>query len=757
MIPTLENYLQNEYKSQKKQYEDVENLIKKTILFYKIGNNVQGWEYKLGEKSETYSISTNAMINFALSVANGNSLDLNTSKKGKSYIDDQNLFKSKFKESVKLITDKISEVHDDIKLTSSTFGNNDPFTLMWISYLYNNLDEDNIDCTYKGAFKDFCEKKIKKIFEDIYHDKSNVSYSEIELASKSRHEKIDRSHIFPLLKIIQLYRIYQPDLPSIHINEVLSILNSRLHYHLSLSNIQNSSFDAAELVFSLEGILLIDPENPNISNNTIKKVFDVIEERQKISLCWRPSKPFVSNSKGLALLPISVEIAMSLMRICRILENTGLFYFSEYYDIFSNYTDWLKTKVKRTRIVEAVGKHTDYFGWCSEHLNLPDTIHTWMTSQVLVYLINFNTLLQNHISNKSLELSNFTIKQYYNPRPEIWDDWITFEPFNYNDYKVYESIKKNYIDKANPASYSMILYGPPGTGKTTIAEKIAETKGWPLVIITPSNFIASGADLVESKAKDIFNILSEQRNIVVLFDEIDRLILDRDSKLYYEQSDIFQFMTPSMLVKINDLRSKKRIIFIISTNYIERIDKAIKRQGRIDNQYLVLPFDYSSRKEFFTSHKIPTETIDKSASKTSLFIYTELKHYIHNQSIHSSISLLNYKDRLGINKHEEKSFQKPITEFLCLFYLCFEPIIKKDHDLQNDELINIFDNDTASFLKDFIVKSPEMLNYDKGKDILNDEDFGKLNTKIKNNMPNDNLATKISRAFKILLCDDKLK
>ncbi len=39
---------------------------------------------------------------------------------------------------------------------------------------------------------------------------------------------------------------------------------------------------------------------------------------------------------------------------------------------------------------------------------------------------------------------------------------------------------------------------------------------------------------------------------VILFDEIDRLILDRDSKAYSEQSDVFQFMTPSMLIKIQE-------------------------------------------------------------------------------------------------------------------------------------------------------------------------------------------------------------
>ena len=55
-------------------------------------------------------------------------------------------------------------------------------------------------------------------------------------------------------------------------------------------------------------------------------------------------------------------------------------------------------------------------------------------------------------------------------------------------------------------------------------------------------------------------------------------------------------MTPGMLTKLNDLRRKKRLIFIIATNYENRIDAAIKRTGRIDKRYLVLPQDAKARR-----------------------------------------------------------------------------------------------------------------------------------------------------------------
>ena len=54
-------------------------------------------------------------------------------------------------------------------------------------------------------------------------------------------------------------------------------------------------------------------------------------------------------------------------------------------------------------------------------------------------------------------------------------------------------------------------------------------------------------------------------------------------------------MTPSMLTKINNLRRDERVIFMIGTNYADRVDRAIKRAGRIDEHMLVLLPDLKRR------------------------------------------------------------------------------------------------------------------------------------------------------------------
>ena len=107
---------------------------------------------------------------------------------------------------------------------------------------------------------------------------------------------------------------------------------------------------------------------------------------------------------------------------------------------------------------------------------------------------------------------------------------------------------------------------------------------------------------------------------------------------------MFQFMTPSMLTKISDLREAERSIFIIATNYEDHIDRAIKRKGRVDELLLWLPMDLKARTEQFKkfvdhafndstakSDGLPEWTpetesaLKEFAKRTSLLTYPELE------------------------------------------------------------------------------------------------------------------------------------
>ena len=244
----------------------------------------------------------------------------------------------------------------------------------------------------------------------------------------------------------------------------------------------------------------------------------------------------------------------------------------------------------------------------------------------------------------------------------------------------------------------MLLYGPPGTGKTAFAEDLAKALGYDMITTSPSDFTQSGEAGIEQRAKRVFDVLQSQANTVILFDEIDRLLLDRDGEKYLKQETIFQMMTPSMLTKINDLRKSARCIFIIATNYAEDIDSAIKRTGRIDEQILLLPPDRTQRERIILNRatdvglKLSSAAVTRIAVATPLSVFTELKHlvdaiadYVRDEKLTVPKAIkkaLNSRDATIINlnsyltrfpKDDKKNFvnveRGPWNEFALLMYL----------------------------------------------------------------------------------------
>jgi SpoVK/Ycf46/Vps4 family AAA+-type ATPase len=220
---------------------------------------------------------------------------------------------------------------------------------------------------------------------------------------------------------------------------------------------------------------------------------------------------------------------------------------------------------------------------------------------------------------------------------------------------------------------AVLLCGPPGTSKTSLIEAIVKELAADLgkkqlvgrylvylVQLSPADFLLDGPNRVEQVAKRIFDYLTQMENVVVLFDEIDRLILDRNGPEYDKQEDVFQFMTPSMLPKLTALRHRGSVVrFAIATNYAERIDAAIARKGRIDESFVIPPPNLNARTRVLEEHLSPKVANDL-ATVTPLWVYGDLKTLresakpedIMLQRPSGSPSLASYKTRESTPRKE---------------------------------------------------------------------------------------------------------
>jgi SpoVK/Ycf46/Vps4 family AAA+-type ATPase len=168
---------------------------------------------------------------------------------------------------------------------------------------------------------------------------------------------------------------------------------------------------------------------------------------------------------------------------------------------------------------------------------------------------------------------------------------------------------------------SALLFGPPGTSKSRLAEAIAEYLGWPLVVITPSEFLGKGLEQVHAEVDERFRDLMDLRESVVFFDEMDALAQTREgddfdgagkSRLdkvlqFLQQStrggraggslDVTrQLLTTSMLPKLTNLWNQKRTIFLMATNHKQHLDPAITRPNRFDLLLCVSPPPWASKR-----------------------------------------------------------------------------------------------------------------------------------------------------------------
>ena len=141
---------------------------------------------------------------------------------------------------------------------------------------------------------------------------------------------------------------------------------------------------------------------------------------------------------------------------------------------------------------------------------------------------------------------------------------------------------------------SALLFGPPGTSKTTFAKAIAGKLGWPLLVVTPSDFLNQGLEQIYIRVTEIFEDLMDLSGVVVFFDEMDALAQNRGGNTALDVTR--QLLTTSMLPKLTDLHDQGRVMFLMATNHKKDLDPAVTRPGRFDLLLCVGPPNWERKR-----------------------------------------------------------------------------------------------------------------------------------------------------------------
>ena len=120
----------------------------------------------------------------------------------------------------------------------------------------------------------------------------------------------------------------------------------------------------------------------------------------------------------------------------------------------------------------------------------------------------------------------------------------------------------------------ILLYGDPGTGKSSFVKALATKYGRSIINIDIANLQA--IDLT-SLAQSI--MVDDKKNYIVLFEDIDTLFLNRTNT---DTRASERAVINKLLQFLDSNSSPTNVIFVATTNHIERLDEALLREGRFD-------------------------------------------------------------------------------------------------------------------------------------------------------------------------------
>ena len=199
----------------------------------------------------------------------------------------------------------------------------------------------------------------------------------------------------------------------------------------------------------------------------------------------------------------------------------------------------------------------------------------------------------------------------------------------FNDLDIFNNSEQEYSNHGIPYKRNYLFHGPPGTGKTSMLTTIASEFNTNLYMINFSSRITDA---------NFMRLISKiPSGSIMVLEDIDALFCERISNDIGNKSMV---SFSAILNSLDGIARKNKMITIMTTNYIDRLDEALIRPGRIDE---IIKF------EFADSNQIK-EMYESYFGKNQVNIYNKLKKNINSKKISTaSLQKFFFENRNNIN------------------------------------------------------------------------------------------------------------
>ena len=219
-------------------------------------------------------------------------------------------------------------------------------------------------------------------------------------------------------------------------------------------------------------------------------------------------------------------------------------------------------------------------------------------------------------------------------KDDIKEELINYIDSFFKNRAIYE--KRNIAFKTG-----ILLYGEPGTGKSSLANAIASKYGLNIVLVNISTFDKLDVQTLTS----CFN--ADDKTYLCLLEDIDTLYnINREGEETVDKDD--KKVINKLLQFLDSNSSPDNVIFVATTNYVEKLDDALLREGRFGKKFYIGPITEVEARKMIKSFDCTDEMMENILSKI------EDKDHI-NQSKLQGLILDEFKNQeLGIEAKSGK-------------------------------------------------------------------------------------------------------
>ncbi|MCX5670671.1 MAG: ATP-binding protein [Planctomycetota bacterium] len=180
----------------------------------------------------------------------------------------------------------------------------------------------------------------------------------------------------------------------------------------------------------------------------------------------------------------------------------------------------------------------------------------------------------------------------------------------------------------------ILLWGPPGNGKTLLARAVAGESAAHIEVISGPEVLSKWLGEGEGRLREVFQRAARLAPSVVLMDELDAIAGSRAS----DDARHLRELVSQLLVLLDGLEDRGRVLVIGTTNRPEDIDPAILRPGRIDRKVCLGPPNVKGRAALFAKllARMPVANdvlADDLAARTPGLSGAQIEHVVNEAGL----------------------------------------------------------------------------------------------------------------------------